>query len=59
MRNRVKWLYVTRVLGICGLGYEIVFDKTEKPMVLMILGMMILGTEAMANVLHGGDKHES
>ncbi len=47
-RRRVSWLYVTRALGIAGLIWETVFDKVDKPSVMIVLGAMVLGTEGLS-----------
>lgn len=52
MRWPVTWLHLTRVLGVMGLTYEIVVDKTDKPSVMIVVGAMILGTESVAKIFN-------
>ena len=52
--SRVTWIHVCRVLGVAGLAYEILIDKIDKPTVLIVLGMMVVGAENMKNIFGSG-----
>ena len=45
---KVPWLYFTRALGTLALIYEVVVDKVDKPSVMVVVGALILGTEAFS-----------
>lgn len=46
--RRFKYLYVTRTIGLVALGYEVLVEKVDKPSVMIVVGAMILGTEALS-----------
>lgn len=47
------WIHFTRIIGLAGLVYEVVVDKTDKPSVMIVLGTMILGAESVRNIFGG------
>lgn len=49
--TRITWLHITRMAGLVGLYYELVYDQIDKPSVMVVIGGMILGTEALARVV--------
>jgi hypothetical protein len=54
MRWRAKWLHVTRAAGLAGLAYEVVWDKVDRPSLMIVLGAMILGTESVSRIFGKG-----
>lgn len=44
----ITWLHVTRFVGIVALLYEVAVEQVDKPSLMIVIGAMILGTEAFS-----------
>jgi hypothetical protein len=52
--RRITWIHFVRLFGIAGLYNEIYVSKLDRPVVVMLLGAMILGTESIRNIYGKG-----
>lgn len=52
----MQWKYFTRLLGVAALIYEVVVEKADKPALMVVVGSMVVGTEAIQRIM--GGKHE-
>jgi hypothetical protein len=44
--SRITWTHITRVAGLLALGYEVLVQQADRPSLMIVIGAMILGTEA-------------
>jgi len=54
--RRLRWVYVTRALGVFGFYVEVVVNKLDRPTTCFLIGMLLLGPEVINNRWNGGTR---